>query len=311
MIIKDLIDNVTEIPLEIDYWFVRTDYGKYFQTFYENGFIGIGWNNITLEEIKNPTKLETIKDKLFRSQGLDKENPFHKRKVSSTINKLKKFVELDKGDIVIIPSRNSSRYAFGVVESKNVFIDNEKSHRCEFYKRKKVHWIELKRTDDLDPHFYPMRFTRHTITNVNEYSEYIDNVISNLYIKGNNAHFVIDIKTKKDINVNSLITLIDNIQLLTEKINDHYHLNEKIEKNSIRLNLQSPGKIEFKLPSGKSLIILALILSTTCSTDREIPKAIKEDKQLTEFMEIESDTIIKVKEAMIELEADYNKINNF
>lgn len=308
MIIDELVKNVAEISTKIDYWFIRTEYGKYFETFYENGFVAIGWNEITLEELKDENSTEQLRKKIIKLEKLDPFKPSTKGKVTTIINKLKNFINLKKGDIIIIPSRNSSRYAFGIVESGQVIIENEKSNNCSFYKRKKVKWITAKNIDDLDPNFYRMRITQHTISKVDRYSEYIDNVIKKLYRKNDNTHFVLDIKTNKDINVNSLVSLIDNIQLLIKEINKSFSLDEQIDENSIRLNLQSPGQIEFKLPKGNSLVTLAMILSlAACS--KEPQKS--ESKELNTFIETNIDKIHKIKQSMIELEVDKDKINSF
>ena len=267
MIVEELVKQVKEIPEKTNYWFVRTDYGQYFDTYYENGFIAIGWNNITLEELKNPNDYEVIRKKLLISEKLDPAKARTKGTLTGIINKLQSFVNLKKGDIIIMPSRNSSRYAFGIVQSTQVDIDLKKGKECEYYKRKKIKWITIKSTSQLDPNFFTMRFTQHTISRIDDYSPFIDNVISSLYRKNNNTHFVLDINTTKDINVNSLILLINNIQVLINEINKDFNLGEQIDNNSIRLNLQSPGQIEFKLKIGKSLITLAAILSLTCCND--------------------------------------------
>lgn len=308
MIIDELVKQVAEISNETDYWFVRTDYGQYFETYVDNGFIAIGWNNITLEELQNPNLVDKIRNKLIISENLDESLPKTKGIVTGIINKLKSFIDLKKGDVIIIPSRNSSRYAFGIVQETQIFIDNEQSNDCEYYKRKKINWVTTKSMSQLDPNFYKMRFTQHSISKIDDYSVYIDNVINSLYIKNDNAHFVIDIKTQKDINVISLISLIDNIQLLINDINVHFNLNEQIDKNSIRLNLQSPGQIEFKLPVGKSLITLATILSLTCCNS-EPHKS--NSPEIDTFVEAKTDTINNIRKSMIDLEVNKDKINSF
>lgn len=308
MIVEQLVKQVSEIPSKTEYWFVRTDYGDHFDTYYENGFIAIGWNNITLEELKDPNSDEKIRNKLIKSENLDPSKKMTKGKLTSIINKLHSFVNLKKGDVIIIPSRNSSRYAFGIIQSSQVYIDTEKSFDCDYYKRKKVKWVAIRNTSQLDPNFYTIRFTQHTISKINDYSAYIDNVVSPLYRKNNNTHFVIDIKTTQDINVNSLITLIDGIQTLTSSINQHFNLSEEIDKNAIRLHLQSPGQIEFKLLGGKSLIMLVAVLSLTCCND---PNPHINLPELDTFVQVEQDTINKIRTSLIELEADKDKINAF
>ncbi len=306
MTIDELVKNVTEVSSKTQYWFVRTDDGKYFETFYKHGFIGIGWNDVTLEELKTASTSEKLRNKIIKSEKFDPDKKSTKGKVSTIINKLNNFINLKKGDIIVIPSRSSSRFAFGEIQSTLTVNDIYKSHGCDFYKRKKVKWLAVKNMTELDPNFYKVRISRHTISKINDYSTFIDNVTNTLYRKNDNTHFVLDINTKKEINVNSLISLIENMQFLINEINTHYNLGEEIDKNSIRLNLQSPGKIEFKLPVGKSLITLAIILSLTSCGDTTTTNT-----TLKEFTKTHQDTLSEVKKSMDDLEVDKNKINSF
>jgi restriction system protein len=315
MTIDYLVNKVPEVSINTEYWFVRTNYGLYFDTFYEHGFIGIGWNEITLEELKHVKESEQyIREKLMRSEQFDPENKHTQGKITTIINKLINFVNLKKGDIIIMPSQNSSRYAFGEILNNLTFVDIDKSHGCDYYKRREVKWLADKYVSQLDPIFYKIKISRHSISQIQDYGIYIDNIINTLYRKDDNAHFVLDITTIKDINVNSLISLIDNIQDLISKINVSFNLGEEIDKNSIRLNLQSPGKIEFKLPVGKSLIILATIISLTCCTDEQQSQGTVQQSanpELHSFIQSHSDSLINIKKSMDELEVDKEKINRF
>ena len=161
MVVDNLVKEVQEISEQTSYWFVRTDYGQYFDIYFENGFIAIGWDNITLEEIQKEDSKESVRKKILISEGLDSSLPKTKGKITSIINKLQTFVNLKKGDVIIMPSRNSSRYAFGIVESSIVDINIDKGSGCDYHKRKKVKWICTKTMAELDPHFYTMRFTQH------------------------------------------------------------------------------------------------------------------------------------------------------
>jgi hypothetical protein len=104
-----------------------------------------------------------------------------------------------------------------------------------------------------------------------------------------------------------LISLIENIQILVNDINLDFKLDEQIDKNSIRLNLQSPGQIEFKLPVGKSLVTLASILSLTCCNNNHKSNS----PELNKFIEAKTDTIEKIRNSMNELEVNKEKINSF
>jgi hypothetical protein len=307
MIVEELVKKVESISQETNYWFVRTDYGEYFDTYYKNNFIGIGWDEISIEELKNTGLKVAVKEKIGKIENLDYDKTSTKGTITAIYNKLVRFINLKKGDIVIIPSKKSSRYAFGVIEEDEAYSKFEDENNCKHVKRKKVKWISIKAVKLLNPIFQQIKVSRHSISQINDYSEYIDNEINNIYLKDGNAHFVLDITTQKDINVESLIELIKNIQFLSKEINTYFNLNENIEENSIRLNLQSPGNIEFKLPIGKTLVALSAILAISCGGNNN---NFQNNNELTTFVNTHSDTLNRINNSMIDLEVDRERINS-
>jgi restriction system protein len=309
MDIQELVRSVSEISTETNYWFVRTDDGRYFESFTENGFIGIGWNYISLIDVSQPSRNQTLREKIRAQEQLDATNPKTKSKVTTIINKVRNFAGLRNGDVIVIPSSGSSRFAFGKISDDAAYSSPNGEFDCPYQKRRTVSWLAIKNFNELDPNFYRIKSTRHAISQVNEHSVFIDNVISSLYIKDDNAHFVLDINKQEDINVDALVQLISNCQLLINKINDKFNFNEDISHNSIRLNLQSPGKIEFKLPSGKSLIIMAIALSMAACENQD--EAIVNHPELREFITENSTTLNEIDSAMNDLEVDRAKINSY
>jgi len=270
MNIFDIIDQTIEIPTETKYWFVRTDYGKYFDTFYENGFIAIGWNNIEVYELNELSAHRfTIQQKLIHSELIDSDTKMGKSKITSIINKLSKFVELKENDVVIIPDQNSGRYAFGTIIGDETYTETEETLGCDHQKRRKVQWHAQRTMQQLDPIFYKMRFTQHSISSIQEYAPYIDAVIHPLFRKDDNTHLVLDILKKTDINVEVLVQLMKNIQGLAMALNEEYNFGEQVDQSTIKINLQSPGKVEFIYPIGKSIILAALLIGmVACNFNR-------------------------------------------
>lgn len=256
---SDLSISIKEIPSSMGYWFIRTNDGTYFETFIKNDFIAIGWNLVSLEDLNKSDK--ELRDKIIRIEKFDSTKKGTTGKVTSIINKLKNFRNLKQGDRIIVPSNSSSRLAFGIVEDSVVYTDVNESHDCTFHKRRKVNWVTIKNMTELDPNFFQIKISRHSISNIKQHSVFIDKVYNSLFIKDNQTHFVIDIKTKGDINLKSLIKLMELIQKLVENVNREFGLNESIDDISIRLNLQSPGLMEIIKPYGKSLAIAAMSIS--------------------------------------------------
>lgn len=306
MLLEKFIDKVKVLDDSIGYWFVRTDSGDNFETFLEKDFIGIGWNAITYEDLKTLSPDE-LKNKIAASEDLDLNTTAGKTNATSTLNKLSIFKNLKKGDIIVIPSRHSSRYAFGLIQDNHIYNEfNDKN--CDYYKRRKVKWTDVKNVQDLDPIFYRIKNTRHSISDISDYQNAIDNVTNSLYIKEGYGHFVLDINVAGDINVKSLLTLINSIQELSEIIDDEFKLDEDAEKSSIKLNLQSPGKVEIIIKKGITLIILAAVLSTGAGCNLDDNKATAADqKQIDTIVNVNQKLIDKINAEMDTLHVDFKK----
>lgn len=285
------------------YWFVRTDSGTNFETYLNNGFIGIGWNDITLEDLTKLSAKE-VQMKIAKNYGYDLELAKEKSKTTAIYNKLKRFKDIAKNDVVIIPSNGSFRLAFGIVEETNVHIGIEKTGECEYYKRKKVRWVAVKNIDLLDAKFYEIKTTRHAVSNIKPYESYIDRVISTFYFKGNAGNLVFDVNKEEDINLSHLLELISTIQNVISSINTEFQYDETIEASAIKLSLQSKGTFAIKVPIGNSLAMFGLVFALSSCNNKTSGTA--EQQKFIQNHQMELDTISR---RMDDLEIDKDKIN--
>lgn len=262
MNLQDILSQVPLIKKERDYWFIRTEGGEYFDSFINNKFIGIGWNNILLEDlVKKP--MADVKEKIARIDGVDLGTTAGKTHTSGVYNKLMRFNDLRTGDVVVIPSAFSNRWAFGVINDKRPYIDNNKTGNCEYKKRRKVTWQKVENFRLLDPIFNEIKTNQHSLSNINRYSRYIDIVTNSLYVKGDDAHLVLNVRTTEEINAKEFFRLGTALINVLEIIQNECGFldEEKVDATSLKLYLQSPGKVELKSLSKKSLIALGLVLA--------------------------------------------------
>lgn len=308
-----LIDRLSVVEPERGYWFIRTDDGINFDPFTKNGFIGIGWNPITLEDL---TKLspQDAHQKIAKTYSLDLELTKNKRKVSDIYNKLIRFKDIKKGDVVVVPSNASGRLAFGIIEDSNIYIDTEQSHECDYYKRKKVDWVLTKNADSLDPILYKIKISRHSISSIKPYQDYIDRIISTFYFKDNFGNFVFEVNKDEDINLSQLVDLISSIQKLLFDINKFYQYGENIEDCAIKLSLQSRGKFTLKEPIGRSLATFGIIIALYgCQNDNNQTStnlSPQERQKAEQFIATEVDTLKNIDKRFVELEVNKDKINS-
>ncbi|WP_366160536.1 hypothetical protein ABXS71_16745 [Bacillus infantis] len=259
---EERIVNVPIIDPGRKYWLVRTNAGDFYDEFFMENYIGIGWNKIKLTDLKINRPLADIV-----SEKYDEERHNY---VANQIIKFTK--QINKGDIVLIPSRNSFYISFGEVIESDAYedesipdnledpeevMDVDFDGRCPYKKRKKVKWLKTVRRDSMDPYLYKVIYSHHTISDATPYAAYIDRLLHSFFVKGSKAHFILEVQKKKEINAIPLINLING----TLRFPEYYHAatgdNEVSPANvDIKLNVQSPGPIEL-IGNIKTIFIIA------------------------------------------------------
>ena len=271
MTIQDFIEQIESEEQERRYWFVRTDNGHYYDTYLENNFIAIGWNYITVNDIVNSSE-EEIKAKISRQepQIQDQSDISYKIKISGIYNKIVRFNELRKGDIIVIPNFGSGSLAFGEITQSHIYVKIDGENDCPYHKRREVKWHRSGNINSFDPHLRFIKRNMHTISEVKSFQPYIDSVLNHLYKRGEFAHYVIDVNLTEDINLRAFTDLVGSIEKLSGIINEKFNLDEDVHSTAIKLQLQSPGNIEI-ISKGRNLMILAAFLSfASCGNQDDV-----------------------------------------
>lgn len=265
MTVKEILNRVNNVDSSVNYWFVRTTYGEHFDEFTKGNYIAIGWDYFTLDELKK-NKKGYITEKIALSDKLDLSISKNKGKVTTAYNKIRTFLELKKDDIVVVPSRNSDRLAFGRVADDQAYEVPELIGKGTHFKRRRIEWLAIKNIRTLNPIFFQVKRNQHSISNINRFAPFIDKEVGNLFKKGEETHFVLNILKDENINFEDVKSLMDNIDILIHDINDELNFNDNLEDFFIKISLQSRGSIEL-IKAGKSLAILAFLLSLASCGD--------------------------------------------
>lgn len=309
---ENLLENFKTIESEKGYWFVRTDRGENFQAFSDFSFIGIGWNYITNRDLNdNLNNGVDIKEKIARHEGLDLRASADKRKATSIYNKLIHFKNLRNGDLIVIPDEGSNILGFGTIADDTIFEDPN-DRRCDHIKRRRIVWNKFVNFSELDPIYYAIIKTRHAISNIKPYQSYIDKTVDNIFIKDNSFHYVIDVNKRDDINVNSLLKLMNSINNIADIIEEKSNLHDTDNERTVKLNLQSPGKIELIFKNRKILAIVAVLLLYPTNTNSidELNLSTSEKEFILEIAQECRDDLRVTDITFSELEARSNRINN-
>ena len=261
--LEAIVNRLPSINNERQYWLIRTEGGKNYDTFYENKFIALQYDVITYAEIskvekETPASLnETIKKRVA------KEYPDDSRP-GLIANQIIKFIyEIKKDDIVLIPSANSQTIAFGVVEQDNIYLPSEQELTetdCEYTFRKKVKWLKTANRKSLDPYLYKVLFAHQAINNLNDYNEVIERSIQNFFITDGEAHIIFDVLTTSDIYAIDLFMLGTTYLSNLKDVSDHFSFDLDVNEIEVRIALNSPGKIHFKANSWKTIVTFGIIV---------------------------------------------------
>lgn len=257
--------HIHDIDDKRNYWFVRTDGGNYYDAYISGSYIGLGWNDVPLTDTNNKgtypeTLLKELEEKGYKQPT----------RVLNQINRF--YYEIKKGDVVVIPSTSSLNLAFGyiadddVYEENNITDDDIENGACPYTRRRKVNWIINIDKARIDPHLYALFRNHQAISSGNNYSDYIDRALHTLYIKNNIAHLTFTVEAKQNPKVLSIPTFIFGLMARTNELAKEIKLIEKDknveEKITTKINVQSPGVIEFlgDIPSVLTLAVIAVAL---------------------------------------------------
>lgn len=260
----DLYKHIPIIPENKNYWLVRTQGGKYYNEFRRKGYIGINWEEISLQDIGELTVDElTLKIK--------KNNP-NRQRPGTSANQLRIFKNIiKKGDTVVITGFASNKFSIGQVEedacffeevSQEKLLDNPKL--CPYEKRKKVKWIkEVHKWDVEMPMFKLLQHAQHTITDANEYNDVIESMLHDFYIRGEYAQLSLEVKKESNIPMAAFFAMGKEILDLAEGFNnssDKIYID--LEAIETKINVNSRGKIKLKGPMLTILTLGVLIVGS-------------------------------------------------
>lgn len=247
---------IVEIDEKRNYWLIRTDAGEYYDEFYHDKFVGMGWdelNKFTKEELYDD---DFMAEQVYKIYGEKVKQPWR------VYTQVRRFVhEIKIGDIVLIPSQ--SHISFGVVESEVEYVQIKEFELfeglCPFQKRRKVNWLKTIRRADLDPYLYKLLNSHFAITNALDYAPFIDRTLHSFYIKGNEAHLVLQVKKTNKVYLREINRLTDGALDLVDLFNEMTDSDLDSNKIESKMNIQSPGPVE--LIAGAALILsLGLLL---------------------------------------------------
>lgn len=248
------------------YWFVRTNGGEYYDEYLRKGFIAVGFNwIIDASLIKQAEKDNVSKRALYEKIKVEAAEDNGKQvKPGLVINQIKRFLlEMNPGDIVLIPSENSQYIAFGEITSDTYIINESELQEncCPFIKRREVKWIKTLSRDSLDPYLFKAIYSHHVITDVSDSSSFINRSLSSMYIAGDSAHITFRVSTQEAVRLSDLQPLLYGFEEVAIAANFPTNIISEIKATELKINVQSPGPIEYIVSMGGFAGITAIIMA--------------------------------------------------
>lgn len=268
--------DIREVSETRKYWFIRTYYGEVFNDFIENSYVGIGFNKIPYQLIKDAN---STSGKNLLKEYIENNTVYSGGEATKWTNQIIDFEhEVKTGDIVVIPSANSDVLAIGEVTSNVKIVDDKRTFefrdKFEQYpeKRRTVSWLNIFNRSVLGNEITNMFASRQAVSNIDNYAEVIEGQISSLFIKDGSAHLVIKIDQDQEINAFDFSTFLD---CLTFFYNE-FCTENGIEPNQnlfLKIRVQSKGKLALKAFAISGILGVATIFAL--SNDPKIKLELK------------------------------------
>lgn len=322
-IIEKLSDSVKTENQQCRYWMVRTNAGAYFDLFVKNCYVALSRNDIPYKMVceaklqynDNPNFIIKEVKKLIKASPNIDISSYDERSLSVAISQVYKFVfEVKKDDIVIIPSENSDKICIGIFTEEHL-ADSMKTNENFVYTRK-VKWVKQLEKRYFDPFFYKLFTSHQAICDVSPYQECIERCIRSQFVINDESHYVIALTSEK-IKARHLFKFGDLILELFEDYIKTESLDLDINSIDTSINLNSPGRIDFKsnVKIGALLMLFIPTILTGCTTaeghqdNKEIYNSIFSFRNSHSGRINELDTLINSLQVK-KIEDSFNIVNN-
>ena len=231
--------------------------GDFYKEFVEDGFIAIGYNEITTEDLKALPESDNLSKDVLATKLKDRnENITNAGYPASQI--LKFYRDMKVGDFVVVPGRSSHYVSFGIITSDVYEAEDKYLHSadlCPFAKRRTVNWKKSTVKFKLNPSLQLMFNSRHIISGVDDYAQYIDSLLNDFYVKDDETHLVLRINTEGDINAGNFFAIYKIFEIV-DNFCVEYGIPETTANLVMKIQLESPGNVRL---SSKHLLILGLV----------------------------------------------------
>lgn len=273
--------NIPTVPADIHYWIIRTNSGEYYDDFVLHEYISISWDYISLNTLYNKSdddikRLIEVYEKISSSTEVDDEenDGTSKGKITAILNKINRFVfDISKGDIILIPSKNSDRITIAkvigdVYETENYVETYLKENPtteitpCPYRKRRKIKILKTITKNQMDIYLAKGFYSQHALSSMDEYAPYINRTIYGIYSKGEELHTTIFAGHPNGLTLKELVEFSKYIEQISCSLAEQCGIPFDSSQVEVKLNIHSPGLIELIGAISGTGIVLSLLVFT-------------------------------------------------
>jgi hypothetical protein len=241
------------------YWFVRTVGGTYYSHFLNGGYVAIDYSDISkkfLDEL--PEKEESA---LISLKTAYKDRHPNAKNAGKHAAQLYRFYRgIKEGDVVIIPSPDSNELSFGIVKGamyeQRLISDTD----CPFMKRREVIWKEKSSKHKLHPKLQLAISSRHAISDMTDYAQYIDCVLKDFYIKEEETNLILKIQTENDVTLDDFCSICAIQDLIADFCSNKGIAFEK-EHLVMKIQMESPRWLKLTGKNFSGLLLFGVFLN--------------------------------------------------
>lgn len=258
-----IIEGVKQINDHQNYWMIRTMGGQFYSDFIRKGYVAIGYDEVTLNDIHGLSESNSVAKEEIKRILVNRREDINTNAGYYAAQILRFVREVRSGDIVIIPSVGAGHVAIGTVVGdcfeeivSHSFLED---NRCYFRKRRRVQWRIMTRRSMLPPMLQLIFSSRHAISSVNNYAQYIDSVMNDCYFKDEYMHLVLRIRTQDEISMEDFFK-IHAINRLVDDFCSKQCIGDE-EALIMKIQMESPGWLRISTKNILKLLEYGLILT--------------------------------------------------
>ena len=265
--LKQLEGLLNEVSSDKHYWFFRSMGGAFYDEFISSGFIAMGYDEIKNQQLSDLPERDNMARESLKAHIKKFNIDYTDSQIAKAAGQIIKFYRNMKvGDIVVVPNYQSKVYAIGKVQSE-LYEDSifHSGGQCKFLKRRKVKWLREVRRYEFDPKFLLALTNQQTMSSVDEYAEFIDRKINNLYTKGDKTYLVLRVNQDKGLSWDDFCFIADLGELFKE-VSKTNGINVDLTQIEMKINVQSPGDILLSCLAENGFLLFGAAVVLYCLT---------------------------------------------